>query len=71
MTTDGPIGREAQWWIAVLAAGSSSVLAGLAAAQAGGLRGRWPRREIIDVLRPANRAAPALLRRMPMEMPAV
>ncbi|NUO55294.1 MAG: hypothetical protein HOV71_02680 [Hamadaea sp.] len=68
---DGPLTPEAHWWIAVLAAGSASVLAGLAAAQAGGLSGRWPRREVIDVLRPATRAAPALLRRMPIEMPAV
>ncbi|MFC4136630.1 endonuclease domain-containing protein [Hamadaea flava] len=70
-TGDGLLTREAQWWIAVLAAGPSAVLAGLAAAQAGGLSGRWPKREVIDVLRPASRAAPALLRRMPLEVPAV
>jgi len=68
---DGPLSREAQWWVAVLAAGPSSVLAGLAAAEAGGIKGRWRRREVVDVLRPAGRAAPMLLRRMPLEMPAV
>jgi very-short-patch-repair endonuclease len=61
---------EQQPWIAILAAGPGAVLAGLAAARAAGLRGRW-RREVIDVLVPATRAAADLLRRLPMSMPAV
>lgn len=62
---------EAKPWVAVLAAGRSSLLAGLAAAEAGGLRGSWPRRQVVDVIRPARRAAPALFHRLPLEMAAV
>jgi hypothetical protein len=59
-------------WTAVLAAGPGAVLAGLAAARAGGLRRvRSERRDAIDVYVPASRRAPDLLRRLPMEMPAV
>ncbi|WP_239126630.1 endonuclease domain-containing protein [Asanoa siamensis] len=57
-------------WVAVLAAGDGALLAGLAAARAGGLRGRW-RREAIDVLLPAGRKAPDLLRRLPLDLAAV
>jgi len=71
VTHDGLLTREAQWWIAVLAAGRGAHLAGLAAAVAGGLRGSWRRREIVDVIRHTNAGAPRLLRRLPLEMPAV
>jgi hypothetical protein len=59
-------------WVAVLAAGPSAVLAGLAAARDGGLQRVWSRRgNAIDVYVPAARRAPDLLRRLPAEMPAV
>ncbi|KKK06223.1 hypothetical protein [Micromonospora sp. HK10] len=67
---DGPFDREQQWWVAVLAAGRGAVLAGLAAAQAGGLRGNW-RYETVDVLVPHRRRAADLLRRLPLGLPAV
>jgi hypothetical protein len=57
-------------WIAVLAAGPGALLAGLSAARAAGLHGNW-RRDVIDVLVPADRAAADLLRRLPLGMPAV
>lgn len=61
-----------QWWAAVLAAGPGAVLAGLAAARAGGLRRvRSARGEAIDVLVPQRQRAPNLLRRLPIDMPAV
>lgn len=67
---DGPFSRDQQWWVAVLAAGAGAVLAGLAAARAGGLRGSW-RYETVDVLVPHQRRAPDLLRRLPLGLPAV
>ncbi|WP_084261637.1 PDDEXK family nuclease [Micromonospora rifamycinica] len=66
----GPVTIDQSRWVAVLAAGADAVLAGLAAAQAGGLRGRW-RHEAVDVLIPYQRQAPDLLRRLPLGMPAV
>lgn len=66
----GPFSREQQWWVAVLAAGGGAVLAGLAAAQAAGLRGAW-RYEVVDVLVPHQRRAADLLRRLPLGLPAV
>ncbi|MFF5175523.1 endonuclease domain-containing protein [Micromonospora sp. NPDC000089] len=67
---DGPYDREQQCWVAVLAAGPGALLAGLAAAQAGGLRaGR--RDDPLDVLVPHERRAAELLRRLPLGMPAV
>ncbi|MEU1888693.1 hypothetical protein [Micromonospora sp. WMMD987] len=66
----GPVTVDQARWVAVLAAGTDAVLAGLAAAQAGGLRGRW-RYETVDVLIPYHRQAPDLLRRLPLGMPAV
>ena len=67
LTTPGRMTVVQQWQAAVLAAGDGAVLAGLAAAQAGGLRGRF-RRAVIDVLAPAEthfRPFPkALLREM-------
>lgn len=66
----GPLTREQQWWIAVLAAGEDALLAGLAAARAGGLRGSW-RQELVDVLVPYGRGVPALRTRLPLDMPAV
>ncbi|MEH0846088.1 DUF559 domain-containing protein [Micromonospora sp. CPCC 205711] len=62
--------QEQQWWVAVLAAGEGAVLAGLAAARAGGLRGSW-RYEVVDVLVPHGRRAADLLRRLPPGLPAV
>ncbi|MBB4960188.1 endonuclease domain-containing protein [Micromonospora polyrhachis] len=70
LTHDGPLTREQQWWVAVLASGEGAILAGLAAARAGGLRGNW-RSDRIDVLIPYDRRAPDLLSRMPVELPAV
>ncbi len=67
---DGPYSREQQWWVAVLAAGPGAVLAGLAAATAGGLRGNW-RYETVDVLVPHHRRRADLLRRLPLGLPAV
>ncbi|WP_239678643.1 endonuclease domain-containing protein [Natronosporangium hydrolyticum] len=72
ITFTGPLGPPQHHSAAVLAAGSGALLAGLAAAEAGGLRARWRRRrEVIDVLIPAGRRAPDLLRRLPAELPAV
>ncbi|MET7807831.1 DUF559 domain-containing protein [Micromonospora chersina] len=67
---DGPFSQDQQWWVAVLAAGEGAVLAGLASARAGGLRGTW-RYEAVDVLVPHQRRAPDLLRRLPLGLPAV
>ncbi|MEH1128596.1 endonuclease domain-containing protein [Micromonospora sp. CPCC 206061] len=67
---NGPVSREQQWWVAVLAAGEGALLAGLAAARAGGLRGKW-RYEPVDVLIPYGRYAADLLRRLPIDMAAV
>ncbi len=66
----GPYTREQQWWVAVLAAGDGAVLAGLAAARAGGLRGAW-RYDAVDVLVPHQRRAADLLRRLPLGLPPV
>ncbi|WP_204290364.1 endonuclease domain-containing protein [Micromonospora gifhornensis] len=65
-----PYRREQQWWAAVLAAGPGAVLAGLAAATAGGLQGKW-RYETVDVLVPHQRRQADLLRRLPLGLPAV
>lgn len=70
VTESGQLSREQHWWIAVLAAGPGSVLAGLAAAQAAGLRGKW-RREVVDVLRGPTRSARDLLRSPSLELPAI
>ncbi|MEV0456177.1 endonuclease domain-containing protein [Catellatospora methionotrophica] len=67
---DGPLSVDQQRWVAVLAAGPGARLAGLAAAQAGGLRGRF-RDERIDVLVAAGGHRPDLFRRLPLGMPAV
>jgi very-short-patch-repair endonuclease len=69
-THTGPYPVEQQRWVAVLAAGDAALLAGLAAAEAGGLRGRR-RAEVIDVLVPHGHAAPDLLRSLPLGLPAV
>lgn len=66
----GPLTQDQEWWTAVLAAGEGAVLAGLAAARAGGLRGSW-RRDVIDVLVPEHRRRADLLRRLPLGLPAV
>jgi hypothetical protein len=72
VSADGQLDPAHRAWAAVLAAGPRAVLAGLAAARAGGLR-RIPRqrRDGIDVLVPASRRAANLLRRLPAEFPAV
>ncbi|MFG1676427.1 endonuclease domain-containing protein [Micromonospora sp. NPDC049282] len=66
----GPYTREQQWWVAVLAAGDGAMLAGLAAARAGGLRGTW-RYDAVDVLVPHQRRAADLIRRLPLGLPTV
>ncbi|MDG4833586.1 DUF559 domain-containing protein [Solwaraspora sp. WMMD1047] len=66
----GPLTQDAQWWVAVLAAGERAVLAGLTAALAGGLKGYW-RRQVIDVLVPYPRHASRLPRTFSFELPAV
>ncbi|MDG4794179.1 hypothetical protein [Micromonospora sp. WMMD1082] len=66
----GPYRPEQAWWVAVLAAGPGAALAGLAAANAGGLRGNW-RYETVDVLVPHRRRQADLLRRLPLGLPAV
>ncbi|MEU6022309.1 hypothetical protein [Micromonospora sp. NPDC047134] len=65
-----PYRQEQQWWAAVLAAGPGAVVAGLAAATAGGLRGKW-RYQTLDVLVPHHRRQADLLRRLPLGLPAV
>jgi len=67
---DGDLTIDATNWVAVLAAGPGAVLAGAAAARAGGLRGAW-RRDAIDVLVPGHRHGPDLRRRLPLGMPGV
>src|SRR5262245_14340843 len=69
ITHSGPISRDQQLWIAVLAAGKDALLAGQAAACAGGLR--TFRDERIDILVPATRRKADLLRRLPLGLPAV
>ncbi|MEV0391623.1 hypothetical protein [Polymorphospora rubra] len=66
----GQITREQHHWVAVLAAGPGAVLAGLAAARAGGLR-LDPRHDVVDVLVPAGRRRADLLGRLPLGLPAV
>jgi len=66
----GPVGEDQVWWVAVLAAGDGAVLAGLAAARAGGLRGWW-RQDSVDVLVPHHRSVAALPNRLPLGLPAV
>jgi very-short-patch-repair endonuclease len=66
----GPLTDEQHRWVAVLAAGEGAVLAGLAAARAGGLRGRW-RSDVIAVLVCYPRCPPDLLRRLPLGLPAM
>jgi very-short-patch-repair endonuclease len=61
---------EQHWWVAVLAAGEGALLAGLASARAGGLRGRF-RSEVVDVLIPHRDRAPDLPRTLPPNLPAV
>ncbi|MDG4788747.1 DUF559 domain-containing protein [Micromonospora sp. WMMD1102] len=70
ITQGGQLRREQHWWVAVLAAGDSALLAGLASARAGGLRGAW-RSDVVDVLVPYGKRAPDLLRRLPLGLPAV
>jgi hypothetical protein len=59
VTRPGQLRAEQHAWVAVLAAGPGALLAGLAAATAGGLRGRW-QRTAIDVLVPGDRRSPDL-----------
>jgi very-short-patch-repair endonuclease len=66
----GPLAEDQQRWVAVLAAGEGAVLAGLAAARAGGLGGNW-RSDPVDVLVPYARRAADLMHRLPLGLPAV
>ncbi|MFI9525692.1 endonuclease domain-containing protein [Micromonospora rosaria] len=67
---DTPYQREQGWWVAVLTAGEGALLAGLAAARAGGLRGGWAP-DVVDVLVPHRRRATGLARRLPPGLPGV
>jgi hypothetical protein len=58
VTHNGPISPAERRWIAVLAAGPDAMLAGISAAEAGGLRG-YPD-DSIHVLVPAGRRVPGL-----------
>jgi hypothetical protein len=69
-THTGAYTVEQHWWVAVLAAGDGALLAGLAAARAGGLRSPI-RSDAIDVLIPHEQRAPDLLRNLPPQLPAV
>ncbi|RKN49081.1 DUF559 domain-containing protein [Micromonospora endolithica] len=69
-TGNGPLTRDQQLWVAVLAAGRGAVLAGGTAATEAGVRGL--RREPLHVLVPAaRRAARTTLRSLPIDMAAV
>ncbi|MEQ4303240.1 hypothetical protein ABNF97_17935 [Plantactinospora sp. B6F1] len=69
LTGNGRLTRDQQLWVAVLAAGSDAVLAGATAAAEAGVRGL--RQEPLHVLIPANRQVSGILRRLPLDMPAV
>lgn len=69
-TSPGRPTVEQQWQAPVLAAGEGAVLAGLAAARAGGLRGRF-KRVVIDVLVPNQRNDKPVLKPLLMEMSVV
>ncbi|MGW9195630.1 DUF559 domain-containing protein [Micromonospora chersina] len=69
LTGNGRLTRDQQLWVAVLAAGRRAVLAGPTAAAEAGVRGL--RAEPLHVLVPAARHAGTLLRRLPVDMPAV
>ncbi|AVT35081.1 hypothetical protein C6361_35410 [Plantactinospora sp. BC1] len=69
LTGNGRLTRDQQLWVAVLASGSDAVLAGATAAAEAGVRGL--RQEPLHVLIPANRQVSGILRRLPLDMPAV
>ncbi|MGN9809846.1 hypothetical protein ACTMSW_10835 [Micromonospora sp. BQ11] len=69
LTGNGRLSRDQQLWVAVLAAGPRAVLAGVTAAAEAGVRGL--RTEPLHVLVPAGRHVATLLRRLPIDMPAV
>jgi hypothetical protein len=69
LTHNGPLGREQQLWVAVLAAGPGAVLAGLTAATEGGVRGL--RAGPVQVLIPTDRNRSARFPRLPLDMPGV
>lgn len=70
LTGNGRLRRDQQLWVAVLAAGSGAVLAGITAATENGVRGL--RREPLHVLVPAaRRAARTILRQLPIDMAGV
>lgn len=66
---NGPLTWGQTLWVAVLAAGPGVLLAGLTAAQEGGLR--FGRTRAIHLLGPGGRGYPDLRRRMPLEVPPV
>ncbi|HEU4423384.1 MAG TPA: hypothetical protein VFR67_12710, partial [Pilimelia sp.] len=70
VTHNGRLTRNQQLWVAVLAVGEGTVLAGATAASEAGVRGL--RADPIHVLVPAARRAPrALLGGLPIDMPGV
>lgn len=69
LTSNGGLTRDQQLWVAVLVAGRDGLLAGAAAAQAGGVRGL--RTDPLHVLVPAERAASTRVPHLPIDMPAV
>ncbi len=69
VTGNGRLTWDQQLWVAVLAAGSGAVLAGVTAAGEAGVRGL--RREPLHVLVPAGRHPPTLLRRLPLDVTGV
>ncbi|MFJ8577792.1 DUF559 domain-containing protein [Micromonospora sp. NPDC093277] len=69
LTGNGRLTRDQQLWAAVLAAGPEAVLAGPTAAAEAGVRGLPA--EPLHMLVPAQRRAATLLRRLPVDMPAV
>ena len=66
---NGPLTTTQNHWIAVLAAGEGTLLAGLTSARESGLQWRGP--TPIHLLVPAGHTYAALRRRLPLDMPAV
>jgi very-short-patch-repair endonuclease len=69
LTGNGELTAAQQRWVAVLVGGADAMLAGAAAAEAGGVRGL--RTDPITVLVPAARSASRRLPRLPPDMPGV
>ncbi|MFI7547046.1 endonuclease domain-containing protein [Actinoplanes sp. NPDC049599] len=69
LTSNGELTPQQQHWVAVLVAGRDALLAGAAAAVAGGLRGIHVGQ--IPVLIPAARGTSRRIPRLPPDMPAI